>query len=299
MTKRMKVMFAYDGSTCADEAIKDLRGAGLPPHGEALIVLVADISKTAIANSHELGVLGKYVSTRLLEETIALTEHETARAINDAKKFALRGGRRLLAKLPEWSVNGLVAVGDPAEELLRKANDWKPDLIIAGSRGRGAIGRFFLGSVSKKLAENALSPVRIARGGFEKPGDAPVKIIIGANTLPDAEKLVRAVGSRVWTGGTEVRLVKVDDGFSVGRVSAVYPYAAAILEESMEKLRAAGLTVSARITNGSLKTILLEEAENWQADSIFVLAGRGEETGLSEAATILVTDAACTVEVVR
>ncbi|HEY8562169.1 MAG TPA: universal stress protein [Pyrinomonadaceae bacterium] len=299
MNRRMRAMFAYDGSPSANGAIKDLRRAGLPPRGEALIALVADISKTAIAGPRELGVLGKYVSARLLKETIALTARETARAVNDAKMLALAGGERIRAMLPGWRVGVRTAIGDPAEELLRTARNWKPDLIIAGSHGRGAVRRFFLGSVSKKLAEKALSPVRIERGGFAKTGDAPVKIIIGAKTLPDAEKLIGAVGERVWLEETKIRLVKVDDGNSAGRISAVYPYAGAILDQAVEDLRAGGLRVSTRLESGDLKSALLDEAANWEADSVFVTAGEGIEGGLSETAAGLVTAAPCAVEVVR
>jgi len=300
MNKEMKVMIAYDGSGCADAAIDDLGRAGLPPTGEALVVSVADVSKTAIADIHEIGVLGKFVSPRLLKETIALTQRKSARARDEAKKTAMRGCERVRSKLPGWLVNDLVAVGNPAEELLREAAEWQPDLIVAGSHGRSAIGRFFLGSVSKKLAEEANCSVRVVRRSFERDGDAPAKIIIGASSLPDAEKVIRVVGRRVWSDETEARLVKVDDGVSPGRVSAVYPYAAAIFEQSVEGLAAVGLKVSVAVKSGNLKSVLLEEAENWEADSIFVVAGGvSEESDLNETAGSLITDANCTVEAVR
>ncbi len=300
MNGRMKVMIAYDGSGYADAAIDDLRRAGLPPQGEALIVSVTDISKTAIADSDELGVLGKFVSSRLLEETVALTQRETARVMSEAKKLAIRGGERFLSNFPGWRVDSQTLVGNPAEELLRTANGWKPDLIVVGSHGRGAIGRFFLGSVSKKVAEDADCSVRVARRGFDKTSDAPNKIIVGASSLPDAEVLIQAIGRRVWSDETEARLVAVDDGVSANRVSAVYPYAAAIFEQAAEDLRAAGLKISVDIKSGNLKSVLLEEAENWEADSIFVVADdANEDSSLNETATSLITDATCTIEIAR
>lgn len=42
MNARMKIMIAYDGSTYADAALEDLRCAGLPREGEALVVTVGD-----------------------------------------------------------------------------------------------------------------------------------------------------------------------------------------------------------------------------------------------------------------
>lgn len=300
MSERMKIIIAYDGSSYSDAAIEDLRRAGLPQEGDAIIVSVADISKTPIPSSDEICVLGKHVSTRLLEETIALTQREKASARNKAIKLAIGGGRGVLENLPGWRVRNQIAVGNPAEELLRMADEFKPDLIVIGSHGRSAIGRFFLGSVSQKAAEGANCSVRVVRQRAEKETDTPNKVIIGASSLPDAEEVIRAAGTRVWAKGTEMRLIVADDGISAGRVSAVYPYAKAIFEQSVEELRTTGAQVSVDIISGDTESILLEEAENWKADSIFIVNEREiEEKGLGKLATNLLTSAKCTVEIVR
>lgn len=162
MNKKMKIMIAYDGSVYADAAIDDLRHAKLPSEGDATVVSVADISKTSVTNSSDLGIAGRYVPTRLLEETIDLARKEKARARNTAVKLAIQGGKRVLSNLPGWRVRNQIALGNPAEELLKKAGEIKPDLIVLGSHGRSAIGRFFLGSVSQEVAEKATCPVRVA-----------------------------------------------------------------------------------------------------------------------------------------
>jgi hypothetical protein len=46
MRGRMKVLIAYDGSSYADAALDDLRRAGLPREGEALVVSVGDVLVT-------------------------------------------------------------------------------------------------------------------------------------------------------------------------------------------------------------------------------------------------------------
>jgi hypothetical protein len=43
MPEKMKILIAYDGSSCADAALDDLRYAGLPHVAEALIMSVADV----------------------------------------------------------------------------------------------------------------------------------------------------------------------------------------------------------------------------------------------------------------
>ena len=134
-------MLAYDGSGYADAAIEDLHRAGLPANGEALVVSVADLSKTAIANSYEIGVLGKFVSSRLLEKTIELTLKESAQVQYEVEKLAVRAAERMHEILPGWRVQHQTTVGSVADELLKTAAEWQPDLIVVGSHGRTALGR--------------------------------------------------------------------------------------------------------------------------------------------------------------
>jgi hypothetical protein len=43
MSKPMKIMIAYDGSPCADIALRDLERAGLPREVQAMVLSVADV----------------------------------------------------------------------------------------------------------------------------------------------------------------------------------------------------------------------------------------------------------------
>ena len=59
----------------------------------------------------------------------------------------------------------------PASTILEIADSWKPDLIVMGSHGRGAIGRLFLGSVSLRVATEAHTSVRITRSAIHSGGE--------------------------------------------------------------------------------------------------------------------------------
>jgi len=63
-----------------------------------------------------------------------------------AKNFASQARDQVRSCLPHWSVRAETLAGPAAEELISKANEWKPDLIVVGSHGRSAISRFVLGS---------------------------------------------------------------------------------------------------------------------------------------------------------
>jgi nucleotide-binding universal stress UspA family protein len=72
-----------------------------------------------------------------------LTQLLTARAVDPAK------------------VKGTVALGTPAGEIMRHAAQWKADLIVVGSHGRGTMGRLLLGSVAQKVLHEAGCPVMV------------------------------------------------------------------------------------------------------------------------------------------
>ena len=54
--------------------------------------------------------------------------------------------------------------GWPATDLINKADEWKADLVVVGSRGRSAVGRFILGSVSKMGAAETRRAIEASEG---------------------------------------------------------------------------------------------------------------------------------------
>jgi universal stress protein A len=61
----------------------------------------------------------------------------------------------------------IVAVGRPAEEILRVAREEKVDLIVMGSHGRTGLRHLLLGSVAEAVTRHAPCPVFAVRIGFE------------------------------------------------------------------------------------------------------------------------------------
>ncbi len=63
----------------------------------------------------------------------------------------------------ELDLTSVVAFGRPAEMIVEAANEWKPDLLVVGSHGRGFWGRLTLGSVSDAVVHHAPCSVLIVR----------------------------------------------------------------------------------------------------------------------------------------
>ncbi|MDZ4724598.1 MAG: universal stress protein [Leptospira sp.] len=56
-----------------------------------------------------------------------------------------------------------IVEGYPAEEICKMADTEKVDMIVVGSRGLGAFGRFMVGSVSDRVVHHANCSVTVVR----------------------------------------------------------------------------------------------------------------------------------------
>jgi nucleotide-binding universal stress UspA family protein len=311
----MRILIGYDGSECADAALDDLTHAGLPASGEAHILSVAEVWLPPPPPS----------SYEILEEarsahSPAELQREFAKnceAAKDALRLAKRASERVQARFPNWKITVDSSCGSPAWELVAKADEWKPDLIVVGSHGRTALGRFVLGSVSQRVLTEARCSVRIARGRVEEP-DCPVRIVIGTDGSPASEEALRAVASRTWPQRSEVKVVLVDDPLAPDFLGKIIPPLEKMIEEdrseerawvekiskrSLEILRAADMKVTCVVREGDPKRELCAEAEEWGADCIFVgsagFSNRFERFVLGSISAAVAARAHCSVEVVR
>jgi nucleotide-binding universal stress UspA family protein len=206
----------------------------------------------------------------------------------------------------------------PAWGIVHGIEKFKAHLAVVGSHSRGVMGRLVLGSVSQKVLSYAKCSVRIARcreGGARK---GPVKLLVGIDASPDSALAISAVASRHWPAGSEARVVLVRDvrmvtallalgaAGAAGPAPEVFPASRRWIDEALknsaEELGRAGLSVTAEAPEGDPKAVLVEEAERWEADAIFVGAkglSRVERFLLGSVSAAVAARAQCTVEVVR
>ena len=290
----MKILIGYDGSQSADAALVDLQRAGLPKEAEALIVSVADVMMVPETSDYELAA--EALTSRRAAAGLVYAQRQTERVLLEAKDFANRARDQVRSCFPHWSVRAETLAGSAALELISKANEWKPDLIVVGSHGRSAVSRFILGSVSKKVITDSNHSVRVSRGDIERDVSKPSKLVIGVDGSTEAQEAIRAVGNRVWPHGTEVRIISVDDGSSSILTGGMVAWA----ENALGLI---GLQVSVVTEKGDPRRVLIDQAKAWDADSILVggrrFSGALERFQLGSVATALVTKAHCSVEVAR
>ena len=253
MKKVSKVLIAYDGSSCSDAALKDLGRAGLPTSVDAVVVTVADIILPPPDDE-----LPDVPAVRIREVERHARER-AERAITEAQAFADQGATRLKADFPGWNVKTEIRCDSPPWAILEIAERDKSDLIVLGSHGHSLVGgRLILGSVSQRVLYDSRCSVRVARC-WEEKRKGPVRVVVGFNGSQDSEVAVDAVASRDWPEGSEARLVTVHPQLS-----------AEARDVAAEKLRKAGLTTSEINKEGNPVHVLVREAGEWGADSIFL-----------------------------
>lgn len=305
-----RLLIAYDGSPCAEAAIEDLAKAGLPPEMEAAVISVADVWLP----SNSAGPQPDFPAAN--SQAVRKAREQALATLESARAMASRAADRIKTLHPRWKLESFAAADSPAWGVLSKATEWKADLVALGSHGRSVLERFFLGSVSQKIAAEAPCSVRISRPR-KNPHHSRTRVVVAVDGSQDSMAAVRAIASRVWPEFSEFRIVAVMD---VRLETAIaWPESVAsqwvreedtaskdallrMLEHSSKVLSDAGLSVETELLKGDPKHELLAHAEQWEADTIF-LGARGLHHGgrlaLGTMASAVAGRAHCSVEIVR
>jgi nucleotide-binding universal stress UspA family protein len=306
----MKLLVAYDGSESSDAAIVDLRRAGLPESADAVILTVAEISMQVPVLANGAMVAG----TDIFFPATVDAEPSDEDQMNQARKCASKAAGRLRADFPEWTIKTEAWIDSAGSAIIRKAHAWNPDLIVVGSHGRTTIGRFFLGSVSQYVLHHVNTSVRVSRHHLHSQY-RPIRLLIGVDGSQHAKAAVRQVAARNWPSDTKVRVIGVLDSnlpiAAATTLEGTVPVAiedecrtrlVRALREAETELASAGLIATHQLLTGSPGQALVEEAENWAADCVFV--GSQGLNGLQRKLYGSVSDfvacgAHCSVEIVR
>ncbi len=305
-----RLLIAYDGSPCAEAAIEDLAKAGLPPEMDAAVISVADVWLP----SNPAGPQPDFPAAN--SQAVRKAREQAMEVLETAKAMSARAAERLKTLHPKWKVESFAVADSPAWGVLNKAAEWKADLVALGSHGRSVLERFFLGSVSQKVAAESPCSVRISRPR-KHPHHSRTRVVVAVDGSADSLASVRAVASRVWPEFSEFRVIAVVDARL--ETAIAWPESVAgqwvrendtatreallrMLEHSAKVLSDAGLSVETQLLTGDPKHELLAQAETWEADAIF-LGARGLHHGgrlaLGTMASAVAGRAHCSVEIVR
>jgi nucleotide-binding universal stress UspA family protein len=312
MEDKMKILIGYDGSECSTDALDDLKNAGLPAMADVLVMSIADVFVPPPINEEIDNTFPMYVPAG-----IKRAHERAAKKLGEAEAMAKRAANHLHNNFPNWEIRYEALADSPAWAILRSADKWQADLIVVGATGHNVLGgRLILGSISQRILYEAACSVRIARHGSRNRAK-PLRLLVGVDNSEHSKRAVAWVGGRHWPAGTEVRLLAVVDTVmeipSEPNQPADYKWievgdeenweqVRSIFQPSADQLQALGLDAAVMIRRGNPKTEILEEAESWKADCIFVGAKgmRGiDRLLLGSVSSSVSARAHCSVEVVR
>ena len=216
--------------------------------------------------------------------------------IADAKQGAETLVARATGKLRRsgCEVNSEVQLGLPKKAISEFAHQWQADLVMLGSHGLSALTRFLVGSVAQAVLRSSPCSVEIVRRKAvpsESRRDG-LKMLIGTDGSECSVKAIYSIANRAWPRDTVVRvmcvreLLPVESKAIASAPYAIYPESVVneifdrarirtetAVEDARTILNRAGLALldqPKEMPVGDPRTILLDEANAWQADLIVV-----------------------------
>ena len=147
----MKILIATDGSEFSRNAIEEACRLVIRPENADILILSAYEDSYPIT-AEPFALSADYYQK--LED--AVTELASG-YVGEAKKL-------ILERFPnqKFPIATEVIRGAPDQVVIERSNEWKADLIVVGSHGRGFWGRF-LGSVSNGVVHHAKCSVLVVR----------------------------------------------------------------------------------------------------------------------------------------
>lgn len=146
----MKILLATDGSDFSLAAAR--KCCEVIAFDEDTVVKVFNVIET-VTPAEPFGMTGEYYA--IVQKAIRGVAEEIVETTRQVM-FQTLGS-------DEANIETKTVMGFPKKTIIEEAEDWKADLIVVGSHGRGFWGRVFLGSVSDAVVRHAPCSVFVAR----------------------------------------------------------------------------------------------------------------------------------------
>lgn len=310
-TAPMRILIGHDGSETAERAMEDLAKAGLPRKAEAIILV-------AIPPLLPPGMVApEGYAVNWFAEAYSEAVRNVRRSESLAKAKGTLASRRLKRYFPGWSVSMESCLDAPSHAILKRADEWHPDMIVLGSHGWNPIGKLLLGSVAEKVLVHAHGNVRIGKTRPTRKA-APPRLLIGFDGSPESLAAVETVAGRHWPKGTEARLVAVSDfQFRIDQMEMAsrnrgaqsarlpdgpWPWMEIELAKAARRLESAGIGAGTALLAGDPRHVLLAQARKFKADTLF-LGNRGisglRRFLLGSVSAAVAAHSPCSIEIIR
>jgi len=111
----------------------------------------------------------------------------------------------------EWNSRSVrvVGPGEPANGILKAAEELAADLIVIGTRGLGGLGRLLIGSVSRKIVHRANIPVLVVRKRPRAEETAGMRILLACESNETGRELSKVLERFAWPSGSVGEVIHV------------------------------------------------------------------------------------------
>lgn len=155
----MKILLAVDGSVPSGVAVAEVAKRPWPAEAEVRVVHVEPATDPVLLRGPRT----------MFDELMREHRMESLKHLQDAVEVLVQGA-------PGLRVSSALLKGSPKDALIAEVESWGADLIVVGSHGHGPIRRFFLGSTSQYVANNAPCSVEIVRPRTVPESDAGTEV---------------------------------------------------------------------------------------------------------------------------
>jgi nucleotide-binding universal stress UspA family protein len=186
----MKVLIATDCSPTASLVLDEAAARPWPVGTSFSVVHVLDLHRFAGLPS-------------FLEESKHNLDDLSTTMKASAEKL-IRAGHRPEVKL---------LAGFPRGVISQHAQEWKADLVMAGSHGHSAFMRFLIGSVAQGILRTAPCSVEIVRSrtGNTAPSSRAMKILLATDNTDCSLQAAHAAANRPWPTGSVFKVLSVEE----------------------------------------------------------------------------------------
>ncbi len=299
-----KALVPLDGSELAEGILPYVsqlsKGLGM----ELVLLTVVDPSNVAIPESlsgtggdaaaGRLEKVGTGVASLAVEtgERSSEGSHETGRPhatqlFDRAESEARSRLREIVARLADGGVTAQagVAIGEPADQIVKVAQRQGCDLIAMSTHGRSALGRGIFGSIADKVIHSSILPtltVSPERANEYGDGDATLSRVIvpldgsslAETALPYAAELATKLSLRLGlvrvinTGGPYTAWL--DDAKFVEVLPEIKEEASEYLREVAARLAKRGLDAHSTVLEGTPAREVLDFARDTAEDMVVI-----------------------------
>ena len=211
----------------------------------------------------------------------------------------------MVRELKQFTVRRVCTMGDPAEEIVKMARSWEPDLVMMPTYGLGFYRPSLLGSVTAKVLHDVPCPVWTSTHSAEAP---PLEKITLSNVLcaldlgQRSEPILEWAASLAKQHAADLGIAHAAPVLATGAGPSLHPQIAGSLaaaaQDRIDALQsAAGTAARVFVSGGEPAKVVACAARDFHADVLVIgrHSGRGEHGHLRHNAYAIIRDSACPV----